>query len=132
MIKHGIISVLFFSLTAINIASAQEPKEMSSLDYALGDASLVGQTLKLTGCRISHVSIQSGLCNINVGDAGAGNIVLDTETMDKTELKQAILKCAGLKGFQSEECDASIIGIAKKKTSKPNFQVKKIIWNVEK
>lgn len=126
-------STLFIMILTTEVAYGEDTKDISALDYALSENSLVGQTLKLTGCRISHMSIRGGLCNITEGNAGVGDIVLKADdNMDKAALKDAITRCAGLKGFQSPECDASIIGTAKPKQAKPVFQLKKIIWSVEK
>ncbi|UXN07546.1 hypothetical protein [Bartonella sp. HY761] len=126
--KKSIIAASICLLAMPIAAQAEELRTVSSLDYALNDDAYLGQTLKLSGCRISHVSTQSALCNISVDGSSAGNIYLELGKMDRTELKDAAIKCAGIKGFQNSDCDASIIGSAKPKGSKPKFEVDQIIW----
>ena len=123
------MSVLLLNVLTMGAAYGEDPREISSIDYALSDNNNNSKTLKITQCRISHVSTTGALCNISVGNAGAGDISLKVDKLDKNELKAAIFKCAGLKGLESPDCDASIVGKALPKGAKPQFQVTNIIWS---
>jgi len=96
------ICIAFMASTGSE-ATAQS-KTIDIIDFLVDGRDLVGKTVTVTGCKFMMASDSVVICS-----AGSpGNIMLDSKTMAREDLRRALRQCAGL--TVPESCQGSVTG----------------------
>lgn len=95
------------SMTTPQVVRAQEAKTIDVIDFLVDRDELIGKVVTITGCAIGSASDSVVLCSAG---AGRGNVMIDSKTLAKEDLRKALKQCAGFSAMTPEHCAGSVTG----------------------
>jgi hypothetical protein len=92
MKKQGVAVAV---LLATSPVLAEDAKPMSAIDVAVDYQSLLGQRAIVEGCAFNFVTNERAICTLQTTHGPAGEIGVDTRTMERELLRVLLHQCAG-------------------------------------
>jgi len=66
---------------------------IDAVDFLVDGKEMVGRHVTVTGCELSNAGDTVVFCHVRSGGHGAGDIVLDSSTMRREDLRRALRNC---------------------------------------